>query len=85
MHSFPIKSLALSAQVSPRIIHFQVLDKAHFRALEVVPLPATYLPLVSMLDPLGHSSGLQSETLRHFSAMISLGTFPVSLSRTPMT
>ena len=30
---FPIKSLALSAHVSPRTIHFQVLDKS--------PLPAT--------------------------------------------
>ena len=58
--------------------------KAHFRALEGVPFPATYLPLLSVLYPLGHSSGLQSENLRHFSAMISLGTFPVSLSRTLM-
>ena len=27
-HPFPIKSLALSARVSPRTIHFQVLDKS---------------------------------------------------------
>ena len=38
---FPIKPLALSASVSPQIIHFRVLDKSPLRALEGVPLPAT--------------------------------------------
>ena len=42
---FPIKSLALSAHVSPRTIHFQVLDNSPFRVLEGVPLRAT-LPLM---------------------------------------
>ena len=38
---FPIKSLALSAHVSPQTIHFPVLDKSQFWALKGVPLPAT--------------------------------------------
>ena len=42
---FPIKSLALSAHVSPLTIHFRMLNKSPFRVLEGVPLPAT-LPLM---------------------------------------
>ena len=41
---FPIKSLALSADVSPRTIHFRVLTRAQFRALEGVPFPTKYPP-----------------------------------------
>ena len=39
---FPIKSLALSAHVSPHTIHFQVLDKSPDPG-KGVPLPVTYL------------------------------------------
>ena len=39
---FPLKSLALSAHVSPRTIHFRVLDKSPVSGLEGVPLPATH-------------------------------------------
>ena len=39
--TFPIKSLALSAHVSPWTTHFQVLDKSPLLALEGIPLPAT--------------------------------------------
>ena len=35
---FPIKSLALSAHVSPRTIHFRVLDKGKLKPVEVVKL-----------------------------------------------
>ena len=38
---FPIKSLALSAHVSPQTIHFRVLDKSPLSGPEGVPLPAT--------------------------------------------
>ena len=38
---FPIKSLALSAHVSPHTIHFQVLDKSPDHG-KGVPLPVTY-------------------------------------------
>ena len=38
---FPIKSLALSACVSPQIIHFWVLDKSPLLGLEGVPRPST--------------------------------------------
>ena len=38
---FPIKSLALSADASPWIIHFWVLDKSPVPALEGVPFLAT--------------------------------------------
>ena len=38
---FPIKSLALSAPVSPRTIHFWVLDKSPVSGPRRVPLPAT--------------------------------------------
>ena len=38
---FPVKSLALSAHVSPQTIYFRVLDKSPLQALEGVPLPAT--------------------------------------------
>ena len=38
---FPIKSLALSAHVSPQKIHFWVLDKSPIWALGRIPLPAT--------------------------------------------
>ena len=41
--AFPIKSLALSAHVSPQTINFWVLDKAWFRALEGVRLAETLL------------------------------------------
>ena len=44
--SFPIKSLAWSEYASPRTIHFRVLTKAQFRALEGVPLPATHIQIV---------------------------------------
>ena len=44
---FPTKSLALSALVSPWTIHFQVLDRAQFWALEGVPLSA--IALISLL------------------------------------
>ena len=37
----PIKSLALSAHVSPWTIHFRVLDKSPVQALEGVHLPTT--------------------------------------------
>ena len=37
---FPINSLALSASVSPQMIHFQVLDKSPVWGLERVSLPA---------------------------------------------
>ena len=39
---FPIKTLALSASVSPQKILLQVLTRAHSWALEGAPLPATY-------------------------------------------
>ena len=39
---FPIKTLALSAGVSPQKILLQVLTSAHSWALEGAPLPATY-------------------------------------------
>ena len=42
---FPIKSLALSAHVSPRATHSRVLDKSPVSALEGVPLPATSLTI----------------------------------------
>ena len=42
---FPIKSLALSARVSPWTIHFQVLDKSPFLGPGGVPLPATVRPV----------------------------------------
>ena len=52
---FPIKSLALSTYVSLQTIHFWVLDKAHFGALEGIPLPAMMPPhqvnSYSLLDP----------------------------------
>ena len=38
--SFPVKSLLLSACVSPQTIHFPLLDKDPLWALEEVPLPA---------------------------------------------
>ena len=38
---FPIKSLALSAHVSPWTIHFQVLDRSPVSGPGGVPLPAT--------------------------------------------
>ena len=37
---FPINSLALSASVSPQMIHFQVLDKSPIWGLERVSIPA---------------------------------------------
>ena len=44
---FPIKSLALSARVSPRTIHFWVLGQ--FQALERIPIPATVLtPVIDL-------------------------------------
>ena len=39
-HLFPIKSLALSAYVSPWTIHFQVLDRSPVSGPRGVPLPA---------------------------------------------
>ena len=44
---FPIKSLALSAHVSPQTIHFRVLDKSPISGLEGVHLPATILVTIS--------------------------------------
>ena len=40
-HPFPIKSLALTAHVSPWTIHFWVLDKSPLLGPGRVPLPAT--------------------------------------------
>ena len=40
-HPFPLKSLALSARVSPWTINLQVLDKSPLLALDGIPTPAT--------------------------------------------
>ena len=47
---FPIKSLALSARVSPRTIHFLVLDKSPLSGPGRGPLPATYAHIISFLE-----------------------------------
>ena len=47
---FPIKSLALSAHVSPRTIHFRVLDKSPVWGPEGVPLPTTE-PILKEINP----------------------------------
>ena len=60
-HPFPIKSLALSAPVSPRTIHFQVLDKSPVSG----PLPATPLSEKSLLHSYRHMS-LTPPTLPSF-------------------
>ena len=47
---FPIKSLALSAHVSPQTIHFRVLDKSPVSAPEGVPRPATVLLILECTE-----------------------------------
>ena len=45
---FPVKSLPLSAHVSPRTIHFRVLDKSPVSGLERVCLPATHFLKINL-------------------------------------
>ena len=58
---FPIKSLALSAHVSPWTIHFWVLDKSPLSG----PLPSTILSDISLLHSYRHMS-LTPPTLPSF-------------------
>ena len=55
---FSIKYLALSAHVSPRTIHFWVLDKSPVSTLEVFPFLATYVhvwrPEAMLMGKNGH-------------------------------
>ena len=79
-HPFPIKSLALSAHVSPWTIHFRVLDKSpllgpgrgspflqHFHATYTLSIPSN--SLTQILSP-----------NFHFSLKLFLLPFPLNLS-----
>ena len=77
---FPIKSLALSAHVSPRTVHFWVL--AQFRALEGVPLPATVWSPCSPRDFQESSPASQFESINSWCSAFQLSHLNMTTGKT---
>ena len=58
-HSFPIKSLALSAYVSPQTIHFLVLDKSPVSGPGRGPPSCNIIPPVALVNAMGFCKSTQ--------------------------